>query len=273
MGYGNYPHGHGDGGGILPQMNNTDPYWQRIYDAQRKNWWWKGRHALLRSLLDRFVPSGSSGRMLDIGCGPGFVVSMLDGSSEGFGIDHADGPLSYAASRGLRRLARASAELLPFKGATFDGIVALDSLEHMADDLQALRECSRVLKQGACMFLMVPAYPWLWTMRDDAFGHRRRYTPARLRGLMARAGFEAVKLTYYNAALVVPLIIARCTETMCRVPLGLADEGIQAVAPVVGVILGWLQALEARLVMGRGLPLGTTLVCVARKVSHVHEEK
>jgi SAM-dependent methyltransferase len=69
---------------------------------------------------------------------------------------------------------------LPFATASFDLVCALDIVEHVDDEVAALRELARVARPGAVILLSVPLHPELWSAFDDFVGHRRRYEPRRL---------------------------------------------------------------------------------------------
>ena len=79
---------------------------------------------------------------------------------------------------------------LPFAGRTFDLVCAMDVVEHVEDDVGALRELTRVLKQQGTLLISVPLHPSRWTAFDDFVGHCRRYEPATLTSLLAQLGLH-----------------------------------------------------------------------------------
>ncbi len=79
---------------------------------------------------------------------------------------------------------------LPFVNAAFDLVCAFDIVEHVEDDTAALDEISRVAKPGAAVLISVPLHPERWTAFDDFVGHRRRYEPERLGGMLERHGLR-----------------------------------------------------------------------------------
>ncbi|MFO1452022.1 MAG: methyltransferase domain-containing protein [Opitutaceae bacterium] len=81
----------------------------------------------------------------------------------------------------------------------WDGIVSINVLEHIEDDLGELVRYRNLLaeRQGhLCLF--VPARPELYAPLDRDFGHFRRYTRPDLRSKLVRAGFKVEHLRYYN---------------------------------------------------------------------------
>jgi SAM-dependent methyltransferase len=79
-----------------------------------------------------------------------------------------------------------------------DSIVCINVLEHIFDDLNALREMRRLLRTGGKLCLFVPALPFIYGTLDEAFGHYRRYTKRGLSALAYEAGFKIKKLKYFN---------------------------------------------------------------------------
>jgi SAM-dependent methyltransferase len=87
---------------------------------------------------------------------------------------------------------------LPFADEAFDLVAALDIVEHVDDDSAALREIARVARPGAPVLVSVPLRAELWNAFDDFVGHRRRYEPADLVGLLARHGLDIEHSAVYG---------------------------------------------------------------------------
>jgi SAM-dependent methyltransferase len=87
---------------------------------------------------------------------------------------------------------------LPFRDGVFDLICAFDIIEHVDDDDRALSELSRVAAPGAAFLLSVPLHPSRWSAFDDFVGHRRRYQPERLFGILAEHGFSVNQSAVYG---------------------------------------------------------------------------
>jgi SAM-dependent methyltransferase len=81
----------------------------------------------------------------------------------------------------------------------WDVILNVNVLEHIKDDereLAAYRQ--KLARKKGCLCLFVPARPEIYAPIDKDFGHFRRYTKTELRGKLERAGFQILKLRYYN---------------------------------------------------------------------------
>ena len=95
-----------------------------------------------------------------------------------------------------------SAQTLPgasaLMPARFDFVLAQNVLEHIEDDADAAAEVGRSLRPGGRFGVLVPAHPRLYSALDAAYGHHRRYTPARLRGILEDAGLDVLELHPFN---------------------------------------------------------------------------
>ncbi len=120
----------------------------------------------------------------------------------------SDAPVETDHRRGKDRRA-ARVEVLEFSlplvpgelvGERFDTIVCLNVLEHIEDDLTALRTLSSLLEPGGHLILLVPAIPSIYGTLDRALGHCRRYTPGKLRSLYEEIPFMMRHLEYFNMA-------------------------------------------------------------------------
>jgi SAM-dependent methyltransferase len=87
---------------------------------------------------------------------------------------------------------------LRFGGHELDTVVALNVLEHIAEDVEALRSMRDILAPGGRAVVLVPAWPALYGSLDRELGHVRRYTRRGLRSAMERAGLRLTHTCYFN---------------------------------------------------------------------------
>jgi SAM-dependent methyltransferase len=69
-------------------------------------------------------------------------------------------------------------------------VVAVNVLERLDDDVEALRSMAAAAVPGGRLLLLVPGDPRLAGAFDRALGHRRRYTPDGLRAAVRAAGLH-----------------------------------------------------------------------------------
>ena len=107
-------------------------------------------------------------RILDAGCGSGRNMLELRPPRDG---DRAwssrrRAPRSRASATPARS-SPARCWRCPSPTDSFDLAVSLDVIEHLDDDLGALRELRRVVAPGGALLVTVPAYQWLWSGHDE----------------------------------------------------------------------------------------------------------
>ncbi len=77
-------------------------------------------------------------------------------------------------------------------GEPVESVVAMNVLEHIEDDVQALRDLAAVLTPAGRLILWVPAYMQLYGDFDRKVGHVRRYTPRTMRAAVEQAGLRVL---------------------------------------------------------------------------------
>ena len=88
-----------------------------------------------------------------------------------------------------------SAELTSLR---FDSVICVNVLEHIADDVGALKAFKRVLVPGGRVVIFVPAVQAAYGPLDAELGHHRRYSKPTLRAAFDGAGLELIQLRYTN---------------------------------------------------------------------------
>src|SRR5436305_12070799 len=91
---------------------------------------------------------------------------------------------------------------LPFRTNAFAGVTTGETLEHLDDDVSAVREIARVLGDGGTCIATVPALQSLWTASDDYYEHRRRYTREQLASLFTSASMTIEKAAFWGFPIV-----------------------------------------------------------------------
>jgi SAM-dependent methyltransferase len=83
-------------------------------------------------------------------------------------------------------------------GQSFDTVVCLNVVEHVRDDLGALRNVWNALSDGGRAVILVPCGPGLYGTLDEVLGHVRRYTREQLAGVAGQAGFRVEQVLKFN---------------------------------------------------------------------------
>jgi SAM-dependent methyltransferase len=82
--------------------------------------------------------------------------------------------------------------------AEHSALVAINVLEHIPDDVQALKAAHALLRPGGRVVMFVPAFQFAMSRFDRKIGHVRRYTVPSLRQAMQAAGLDVEEIRYVN---------------------------------------------------------------------------
>lgn len=234
---------------------------------EERTWWFTARRDILTRLLAKFGPSPPA-RLLDVGCGTGMLavhfarlgyrVAALDASSKALDyVRRRDTAIETVEGEFPVRVERLS--------GPFQVLCLLDALEHMDDDARGLALALELLSPGGTLLVTVPALPSMWSAHDDVNLHRRRYVRKELETKVRAAGFEVRFLSYFNSLL---LPAAWAMRKGRRNASGLEDHAPPA-GPVNALLRGIFLLERPILAAGIRLPIGLSLVCVARKPQRV----
>ena len=235
--------------------------YEDLYNLEETHWWHIAKRNLMISLLKNNL-SGNQNRILDIGCGTGKNLEVLERFGVSFGIDSSPQAILYCKKRGIKNVVKGNIERMPFTRESFDAITALDVLEHV-DDQEALKEVHRVLKRGNVLIITVPAYPELWSKWDEVLNHKRRYAKKQLENLLKENGFKILKISYAFSFLFLPALIVRLIKK--RIYKNHYPSDFQISNRPINFLLTGISAIEKFFIVKIGVPFGTSLIAVALK--------
>jgi SAM-dependent methyltransferase len=238
-------------------------YELQTHQAEDRHWWYRGRRTVIERVLDGMrLPARA--RILDAGCGSGRNMVELARHGAVTGVELSATSVHLARQRGIGEVIEGSVLEMPFAADSFDLAVSLDVIEHLEDDLGALREMRRTVTPGGSLLVTVPAYPWLWSGHDEINHHHRRYTRRSLESVAAQAGWEQIRTTYFNSLLLPAAIILRVLD---RLSTKTTESSLDLWVPPSA--FNWLLerplALEAAVIARGGrIPAGLSLLAVFR---------
>jgi SAM-dependent methyltransferase len=236
--------------------------YQSLRDSQDGHWWFVGRRRIAERLIERFVSLPEKARVLEAGCGYGGNLAMLGklGDIHAFEFDAA--AREYASTLSRRPVAHGKLpDDIGFDSDRFDLIALLDVLEHIDDDVSSLSALGTRLAPGGSLFLTVPAVPWLWSEHDVLHQHKRRYTKALLRARLREAGFEPVRIGYFNS-LLFPLALAQ--RLLSRFSRQRKNDHAAPPEPFNAVLTSIFTS-ERNVLVRIPFPIGLSLFAVVRK--------
>ena len=238
-----------------------DDHYSAVHaERDRNHWWFRGRLQVLLGVLERSIPCRPA-RILELGCGTGNVMSALSGLGQVVGMEVREEFVSKACATGLdvRRGVLPGDLVVPPGWA--DVVLMLDVLEHLDDDVAALKTAAKALREGGMLVATVPAYGWLWSAHDVVLGHHRRYSAGTLAAAVLRAGFAVDRVSYFNTLLFPALAAVRAWKRLRQN----TDHDLHAPPETVNNILAAIFALERFAIARCSLPFGASVLLLGSK--------
>jgi SAM-dependent methyltransferase len=148
---------------------------------------------------------GAPGRVLDVGCGRGFLLDAF--RRRGWTVEGTE--MSLASSAHAREVLGIPVQVGPLEslglpGGSFDAVTLWHVLEHVTDPASLLGEIARLLRPGGVLLVSVPNFgspearltgPGWFHL--DAPRHLVHFTPASLAGVLHLAGFESLQSRFF----------------------------------------------------------------------------
>ena len=240
-----------------------------IAGSEQDFWWYRGMRAILLRLLDPYLAGRPPRRVLEAGCGTGYLSRLLE-CERGWPIvamDLSAEGLKYARRLGVARPVQGDLRSLPFRSASFDLVLSIDVLAHLppGEERPAAAELARVLAPGGLLAVRTAAFDFLRSRHSQFACERQRFTRRRLTDTFEPAGLRVLRCTYANS-LLLPIAAAkfRIWEPLLRRP---PASGVEPVAPWLDRLLYSALAAEAGwLGRGRDFPAGQSLILIARRI-------
>jgi SAM-dependent methyltransferase len=232
-------------------------------EAEATHWWFVGRRRLFAREIDKTGLPRTS-RVLDVGTSTGANLRLL--RDLGFhavdGLDFSQEAIRYCREKGLGIVRHGDVCGMPFADESFDLLLATDIIEHVDDDLKALREIARVLRPGGKALIVVPAFPILWGLQDRVAQHKRRYRMDELADRVARAGFAIEVSYYFNFLLFVPIWLGRRLVDIIRPRI---QNESQINSPLLNRMLSAIFTVDIAVAPVLRPPFGVSILIVAEK--------
>ncbi|MCR9089624.1 MAG: class I SAM-dependent methyltransferase [Rhodobacteraceae bacterium] len=235
------------------------------------SFWVKSRNRLFGWLVRRELERLGTARWLDIGCGTGDFAGTLR-NVPGLSITGSE---IYLSGLRFARHHLPDVEFIQYDvtegrlDRCFDIVTAFDVLEHVDEDQAGMQHVAEMLSDDGVFILSVPQHAFLWSTLDEVVHHKRRYSRAEMVQKLKRAGFQPVRVTSHVFALFPLMVASRILDQWRGKPVeddGAALEARVVFPPLVNWLFDKLMRIDEALIrLGIALPVGGTLVVVARK--------
>lgn len=235
--------------------------------AEETHYWFRGLRRSAEVLLRQVAAGRTLGPIVDCGTGTGRNLDWLRHYGAVVGVELA--PAGLALARAHRRpVVRGSVTALPIGDDTVGLATSFDVLYCLDDqsEAQALREMWRVLRPGGIALFNVAALDVLHGSHSTLTAEVRRYTKARLLQRLHRVGFQAERITFLNLTLFPPALAIRTFERITGRAGEPSEANLQVPPALLNQLLDWSLRSEAAWLRIGNLPIGTSIMAVARKV-------
>ena len=234
-----------------------------FFEIQKKHWWFITKKKIVLDMIDRYLTKKDNIRILDIGCGSGLMLNALEEKGQTYGLDMSNDAIRFSKEIFTGEVRKG---LLPdeisYEENFFDLITALDVIEHVDRDVDALEVIHSRLATGGKAVITVPAYMFLWTSFDVANEHKRRYTLKELNVKLIQAGFSVEKISYYNTLLFPPVLVVRMLNNLLNRD---GSSDVDMPSKLINFILMKIFGFEKYILRFVNFPFGVSILAVVRK--------
>ena len=236
--------------------------------VEHDHFWFRGFRRFTDPLLDHAAAGRRDLTLLDCGCGTGLNMQRYQRYGTVYGFDITKLGLELARQRKQQHVTRGSTTHIPFASGRFDILTSFDVLVCLNDEqeAQAFGEFYRVLKPGGYVLINVAALEILRGAHSAVAMEVRRYRRSMLRRGLERAGFRIERLTYTNATLFPLMLGVRLVQRAAGLPSA-EEAGNHLAIPAAPVNAAFSAALavESQLLRFMNMPVGSSVLCLARK--------
>jgi SAM-dependent methyltransferase len=234
--------------------------------AEATHFWFHGFRGFVTPVIAECAGGRPGLRLIDCGCGTGTNVGLLAPHGRAFGFDLSPFGSQRAGQRNGGRVVRGDITRIPFASGTFDIATSFDVLQCIEGDTEAVAEMPRLLRPGGTAILTRAALDILRGDHAEVCNEARRYTPRTARQLVERAGLEVERVSYLFASLFPLMLAARVSQRLLRpYRQPRRDQDIAVPAGPLNQALTWLVSGEAAMARRIPMPIGSSLLVVARK--------
>ena len=226
---------------------------------EKEHWWFKARREILDSYLSSLnLPLDSS--ILEIGCGTGGNISMLQKYGKVSAIEMDEFAISYAKKTGATIRQGYLPDNFPFE-EKFDLICMFDVLEHIEEDMETLCIIKEYLKPDALLIITVPAYQWLYSSHDRLLHHKRRYYKSDLIKKIDKSNLTILNFTFFNTLLFPLVIVARILDMF---KFSNNSTGYKIPNKILNLLFYHIFNSEKKLLKFINFPFGTSLFILVK---------
>ena len=218
--------------------------------------------------VKRFMSSAQA-VIMDIGCSSGFLLrDLMKSFPEAIivGADVVKEPL-YSLAKTLPGVPLIRFDLLqnPLPDNSVDVIIMLNVLEHIEDDVLALKNAFKLLKPGGALVVEVPAGPYFYDAYDAELRHFRRYSSSELQYKLEKAGFKVSRKSHLGFLLFPAFATVKLINKWSPFRKNKKVFRKQAASTSGSTLVKLAMRLESKVLSTFQLPFGIRVLAVAIK--------
>lgn len=242
-------------------MENT--HYETLYRTEYGHWWYKTRRKIIFNIIKKNRSNlGKDIKILDVGCGTGLLLKELETLGVCCGIDISQKAVDFCKKRGIGNVQIADATNIPYPDSTFEVVLALDVIEHIEKDEEALKEIYRVLKPQGIAIITVPAFMFLWGITDVISQHYRRYTLSELRKKIEDRRFSILRSSYFNTFLFPFIALVRLAARRLHIPVKSENSEGKGLVNSVFFLIFYVESILFRYI---SFPFGVSAIVICKK--------
>lgn len=240
-------------------------------DYQKINqeyFWHKARNIFINIILSKYLKNNDKkNNILEIGCGTGYQSDIISRYGNYTGLEK-----NPEATEELKKINKKviNSNIEDYETEEkFETICLFDVLEHIKNDLDAIKKINFLLKNNGLFFITVPAKKILFSEHDLAMDHYRRYEKEELRDLLIKNNFVIKEIGHWNCLLFPLIFVFRIIKKIiCKKNKNKQEHesDVQNLPKIINKILYSILIFENKLTkIGLKIPFGLSLYVVAQK--------
>ena len=136
---------------------NSEEY-SNLSQLETEHWFYRGKRAIVRFWIERYLKLTEHSLLVDCCAGTGIWALEMSRDCKVLAVDDYEESIAIARQNlGAARVIKAPCDQLPLEDGTVHCVTALDVIEHIEDDVAAIREISRVIAPEGLLVVTVPA--------------------------------------------------------------------------------------------------------------------
>tara|TARA_Y100000996_G_C22536531_1_gene648461 strand:+ start:1027 stop:1758 length:732 start_codon:yes stop_codon:yes gene_type:complete len=235
--------------------------YKRWDEENQKHWWFEGRKKIIYSILKNNIRKNDL-KILDFGCGVGVNTKMLSEFGDVTCFDPSPEAIKFLKRKFNNDKKVLVEDNLDNCSEQFDLIIAADVVEHIENDKEEIIKLHKLLKSDGLFFATVPAYQFLFSIKDIKLHHKRRYNLFNFKKLISPF-FNKIKISYYNFFLFLPISLAIIYYKFLRKDF--IDKVEKKPNKIINFLFYKIFSYESSLLNKVNFPFGISIIFLGKK--------